>query len=322
MISTCLIRTATRSPALNHSYSQHVCRKRPTTLKRHTSNASEIDTVPLLLPRSFAIGGFAGVLGSLAGMGGGFVMVPAMVSLLKLSQHQAHGTSLFAVAATGVAGAVGYEGYVHYDAAAAIALGGSVTAGLGAAATSRLSGPALKKALGIFMLAVAPLVPLKGYLLQNQAEFSLRKEQEKDTENQSTKTTTTLSNDNSSNAASWERKLLPPAIIGLGSGFLAGLFGMGGGAIVVPALTLFTDVNHYEVLGTSLCAMVLPGITGTITHFQKGNVAMRVAPTVAAGAFCGAYLGGHYLGIHTNEDVLRWGFSGIMVTLGMRALIK
>lgn len=272
-------------------------------LQRRTSNEATEVEIPLLLPKSFAIGGCAGVLGSLVGMGGGFVMVPSMVSVLRLSQHQAHGTSLFAVAATGVAGAVGYEGYVHYDSAAAIAACGVVTAGLGASATSKLSGPALKKALGFFMILVAPMVPLKGYLHDQQQNMEEQQQvNEKETQ-------------------SLPQRLLPPALIGLGSGFLAGLFGVGGGAVVVPALTLFTDANHYEALGTSLCAMALPAISGTITHYKKGNVAMRVAPALATGAFCGAYFGGH-LGLQMNETALRWGFSGLMVTLGMRTLIK
>ena len=91
--------------------------------------------------------------------------------------------------------------------------------------------------------------------------------------------------------------------------------------MVVPALTLFTDVSHYQALGTSLCAMALPAISGTMTHYRKGNVAMRVAPALAAGAFCGGYLGGK-LGLKTNENALRWGFSGLMVTLGVRTLVK
>ncbi len=66
--------------------------------------------------KSFSIGTLAGLLGSLAGMGGGFVMIPLMTAArsslwrggLGVSQHQAHGTSLFAVGTTGLAGALGY----------------------------------------------------------------------------------------------------------------------------------------------------------------------------------------------------------------------
>jgi len=270
---------------------------------------------PFLIPKALSIGTLAGICGSLAGMGGGFVMIPFMTSTsrywgLSLSQHQAHGTSLFAVAATGVAGALGYEGHAQYEAAAAIAAGGIITARLGASATTQLSEKVLKKYLGIFMICVAPLVPLKGYLLSQQPT------PDDDDTNVSEK-----DDEISKPTKSWQERLIPPAMIGLGSGFLAGLFGVGGGAVVVPALTLFTDVNHYQALGTSLCAMAFPAISGTITHFKKGNVAMRVAPFLAAGAFCGGYLGGK-LGLHTNENALRWGFSGLMVTLGARTFLR
>lgn len=268
-----------------------------------------LPTPPHALPKAFAIGSLAGVCGSLAGMGGGFVMIPLMTStrLLNLSQHQAHGTSLFAVAATGVAGALGYQGQVQYDAAAAIAACGIVTAGLGASVTTRISAPHLKRALGVFMIMVAPLVPLKAYLHQDD-DLKLPTIKSPDT------TTTTPEK-------SWTQRLGPPAMIGLGSGFLAGLFGVGGGAVVVPMLTLCTDLNHYQALGTSLCAMAFPAISGTLTHYQKGNVAMRVAPALALGAFCGGYLGGR-LGLQVDETSLRWGFSGLMVTLGLKTLVR
>jgi hypothetical protein len=235
-------------------------------------------------------------------MGGGFVMIPLMTSsLLKLTQHQAHGTSLFAVTATGIAGALGYAEQVQLEAAGMIACCGMVTARLGAALTAKLSERVLKRALGIFMICVAPMVPLKHYFVGLADEPA-----------------PTIKERNSLTI----RTLLPPAMIGLGSGFMAGLFGVGGGAIVVPALTVFTDMSHYQALGTSLCAMSLPAMVGTYTHYTQGNVAMRVAPTLALGSFVGAYLGGKLIGLKTNEEILRWGFSGLMIVLGARTLIK
>lgn len=93
------------------------------------------------------------------------------------------------------------------------------------------------------------------------------------------------------------------------------------GAVVVPALSLATDMNHHQALGTSLCAMVLPAMVGTATHYGRGNVAMAAAPALAAGAFAGAYLGGK-LGLAVPEDRLKYGFSGLMVVLGLRTLLK
>mmetsp|Transcript_580 Transcript_580/g.896 ORF Transcript_580/g.896 Transcript_580/m.896 type:complete len:288 (-) Transcript_580:104-967(-) len=250
------------------------------------------------LPKAFFVGSFAGFLGSLAGMGGGFVMIPLMTSrLLRLSQHQAHGTSLFAVAATGIAGALGYSGQVDLEAAATIAVCGMFTAKLGASFTTKLSENVLKRALGVYMVAIAPVIPAKDYFIKNKAK-------------QTEKSPQTL-----------VERIAPSAVIGLGSGFLAGLFGVGGGAVVVPALTLATDMNHYEALGTSLCAMTLPAIVGTATHFSKNNIALRIAPSLAIGSFLGAYVGSK-VGLDVDEDILRYGFSTLMLALGFKTLLK
>lgn len=190
----------------------------PPPSPHHNKNMNE----SMIIPKSLAIGSFAGLCGSLAGMGGGFVMIPLMTSrhLLNLGQHQAHGTSLFAVAATGIAGALGYQGQVCWDAAAAIAICGSVTAGLGAATTTKLSATTLQRALGIFMIAVAPLVPAKGYFLaeKQQQEQQQKGGEIKDEDNVSKPSSTWMDT---------AGRLIPPACIGLGSGFLAGLFGVG-----------------------------------------------------------------------------------------------
>ena len=282
-------------------------RKSSEAAKPQEATSNEASTV---VPKAFGIGALAGVCGSLVGMGGGFAMIPLMTSsLLRLSQHQAHGTSLFAVTTTGMAGALGYSGQVDFEAAAAIACGGMVTARLGAMLTSKLSASTLKRALGVFMLCVAPIVPAKAYLV----EYSSGKENT--TESTAGNGTSGDRDDNS--VIDTAQRVMIPGTIGLGSGFLAGLFGVGGGAVVVPALTVATDMTHVQALGTSLCAMTLPAMVGTATHYSKGNVAMRVAPPLAVGAFVGGYFGGRF-GQQTNETALRWAFSALMVVLGVR----
>ncbi|KAL3945144.1 MAG: hypothetical protein SGBAC_000747 [Bacillariaceae sp.] len=252
--------------------------------------------------KGLGIGVGAGVLGSLAGLGGGFVMIPLMTSrLLRLSQHQAHGSSLFAITSTGIAGALSYSGHVDYEAAAAIACTGIVTARFGVRAMSAMPEKMLKKSLGMLMIGVAPLVPAKSYF----AEAAGSKE--------------TVGGEKGDEKNMAER-LYAPALIGCFSGFASGLFGVGGGAIVVPALTVFTDMDHYAALGTSLCAMVLPAMSGTYANFQKGFVCMRTAPGLAVGAFIGAYMGGR-LGLSIDETKLRWGFSALMLGLGTRTLL-
>lgn len=295
-----------RKSQCNSAFQLAKRRRRPDNPDRwHVTDISSKKSPPsssFVAPKAFVIGSFAGLLGSLAGMGGGFVMIPLMTSsLLRLTQHQAHGTSLFAVAATGIAGALGYSGQVQVEAATAIAISGMVSARFGAVATAKLSERSLRRALGAFMLLVAPIVPAKAYFAKQAG---------------GTKSVT-----QDLESSPFPQRLVAPSVIGMFSGFLAGLFGVGGGAVVVPALTVLTDMTHYQALGTSLCAMCLPAMVGTATHFTKGNVAIKVAPPLALGAFAGAYLGG-YVGLHTNENALRWGFSGLMAILGTKALMR
>ena len=272
--------------------------------------------------KSFGIGTLAGLLGSLAGMGGGFVMIPLMTSMLRLTQHQAHGTSLFAVAATGMAGAASYGPAVACEPAAAVALTGMVTARIGARTTTTLSEKSLKQLLGILMLCMSVAVPAKAHFMQQvkekeRAAASL----EKTNDDASEKNSSSALPNEETTISSLVTRLAPAAAIGTCSGFMAGLFGVGGGVIVVPALTLFTSCNHYQALATSLAAMTLPAMAGTWTHHCAGNVALRVAPALATGALVGAAVGGQ-VGTRTNESTLRWGFASLLAVLGTRTLLK
>lgn len=273
--------------------------------------------------KSFGIGTLAGLLGSLAGMGGGFVMIPLMTSMLRLTQHQAHGTSLFAVAATGMAGAASYGPAVAWEPAAAVALTGMVTARIGARTTTTLSEKSLKQLLGILMLCMSVAVPAKAHFMQQvkEKEKEAATTLEKTNNDDSDKNSSSLLPDEETTISSLGTRLAPAAAIGTCSGFMAGLFGVGGGVIVVPALTLLTSCNHYQALATSLAAMTLPAMAGTWTHHCAGNVALRLAPALATGALVGAAVGGQ-VGTRTNESTLRWGFASLLAVLGTRTLLK
>ena len=385
--------------ANNNPIMQKKMHNKHSSTKTEQSSPANSDMIDKI--KSFSIGSFAGLMGSLAGMGGGFVMIPLMTAAarttttnsggilskvgggLGLSQHQAHGTSLFAVGTTGLAGALGYginvsrnnttdesmsldsndeegiddvnpkpqqqqqqltssnandnettsldinkediidahtkkskqqQGMVELDLALALTATAMITARFGAIASSKLSERALQRALGAFMMFVAPLVPAKGYLQQAQGtkqdmittKQQLQPDDEKDRHIPTTQ---------------FER-LFPASIIGCFSGFLAGVFGVGGGAIVVPALVLSTDMPYHSALGTSLCAMVLPAMVGSYTHSLKGNVNWRVAPFLAAGSAVGAFLGAEKVGLNMDEGILRAGFSCLMLVLGVRTWRK
>jgi uncharacterized membrane protein YfcA len=80
--------------------------------------------------------------------------------------------------------------------------------------------------------------------------------------------------------------------IGLAAGVLSGMFGIGGGVLIVPALIYFAKMPIKMATGTSLGALLLPvGLLGAWAYYQAGNIDWRASLTVAIGLFFGAFVG-------------------------------
>ena len=238
----------------------------------------------------FLIGLNAGVLGGLVGIGGGMIMIPLMVAFLGMGQHQAHGTSLFAVVFTGLVGAVTYamHGSVNHFAAAVLAVTAGVMAAIGARYTRRLSEKMLRRTFGFFLIAMAALLLAKPYL-PVVAALSV---------------------------TGWAGVTIL-LISGTVVGFLAGLMGVGGGGIMIPVLVLVMGMNQYMAQGTSLAAMVPPAVVGSWTHRRLGNVRKDILLVLIAGVLAGTCIGGAMAHL-VPERELRILFSLIILWIGIR----
>src|SRR5687768_3507865 len=81
-------------------------------------------------------------------------------------------------------------------------------------------------------------------------------------------------------------------VIGLLAGVLSGLFGIGGGIVIVPALMFFAKLPPVMATGTSLAALLLPvGALGAWEYYRRGNLNISAALWVALGLFFGAWVG-------------------------------
>jgi uncharacterized membrane protein YfcA len=81
-------------------------------------------------------------------------------------------------------------------------------------------------------------------------------------------------------------------LIGLAAGVLSGLFGIGGGIVIVPALLFFAHMQPSTATGTSLGALLLPvGALGAYAYYKGGHVDVRASVLLALGLFFGAYAG-------------------------------
>jgi len=85
---------------------------------------------------------------------------------------------------------------------------------------------------------------------------------------------------------------LPLIAIGLTAGVLAGMFGIGGGLVIVPALLYFMKLSEVDSIGTSLAALIPPvGLLGAMEYYRNGHVNLKYALVIAACLFLGSYFG-------------------------------
>jgi uncharacterized membrane protein YfcA len=82
-------------------------------------------------------------------------------------------------------------------------------------------------------------------------------------------------------------------LLGLTTGFLSGMFGVGGGFVIVPALVLFSGMPIRKAVATSLLVIVLVSISGVASHFAAGHeISLEVTALFVSGGVMGMALGG------------------------------
>jgi uncharacterized protein len=108
--------------------------------------------------------------------------------------------------------------------------------------------------------------------------------------------------------------------IGLVAGVLSGMFGIGGGIVIVPALLFFLDLKEFEAIGTSLAALIPPvGVLGAITYYRKGYINPKYAILVAVGLFIGAYFGSR-ITTELPAGTVRRLYAGFLMVMAVRLM--
>lgn len=108
-------------------------------------------------------------------------------------------------------------------------------------------------------------------------------------------------------------------VIGLVSGMASGLFGVGGGIVMVPAMVYFLTMDMKLAVGTSLAVIIPTAASGVFKHYQLGNIDWRVALSLAPTAMCGSYLGA-WLTKEISSANLKRAFGGFLVLVGIKLL--
>jgi len=207
-----------------------------------------------------AIGLASGFLAGLFGVGGGILMVPALTLVLGVDQRLAHGTSLTAIIPMALVGVTGYAlgDSVDWLAAALLALGAAGGAVVGTAALHRLPQRVLRLAFAAFLIVTAA-----------RMFFEV-----------------------GSPAGEPHLDVLGAALlvlVGVVSGVTAGLFGVGGGLIMVPAMVLLLSLPDALAKGTSLAVIVPTALVGTYRNARVGNTDLALAGTLGVSGMVTAF---------------------------------
>lgn len=109
-------------------------------------------------------------------------------------------------------------------------------------------------------------------------------------------------------------------LTGLVSGVLSGLFGIGGGIVIIPILVILFGMNQHLAQGTTLTLLVPPiGLLAAWTYYRAGFVDLKVAGLICIGFFVGGFLGAK-VATFLSGILLRRIFGGLMLLIALKMI--
>ncbi|GAA2080870.1 sulfite exporter TauE/SafE family protein [Pseudolysinimonas kribbensis] len=217
---------------------------------------------PRRISALLVVGILGGVLSGMFGVGGGIIMVPLLLTLGRIDQRQAAATSLAAVVPTSVVGAVAYGLAGHVDVIAGLVVAAGGVAG-------SLIGTRLLRALPVgwlrwLFIALLLLVAARLFFEVPERGAAI--------------------------AYTWY-SIVGLLVLGLVMGIASGLFGIGGGVIVVPVLVAVFGASDLLAKGTSLLALLPAAVIGSTANVRAHLLWVRTALLVGIPAALASFGG-------------------------------
>ena len=243
--------------------------------------------------RLVLVGAAGGLLSGAFGVGGGILMVPLLILFANMDQRRASATSLAAIVPAALAGSLTYlaNGEIDLLAALFVAIGGIVGSWIGAWLLRRLSLGWLRWLFVALLIAVAVrmvvVVPVRS---DRMLELDVL-------------------------------PILGMIALGLVIGVASGLFGIGGGVIMVPAFIAFFGMSDLVAKGTSLAVMIPTAVSGSIANTRAGLVDLRVALVVGLAATVASF-GGVAIAFLLSPEWSAWLFAALMVVAAVQLAVR
>lgn len=254
----------------------------------------------------------AGTIGSLVGLGGGVIIVPVLLYLgsnhadMEVTPQIAVGTSLLVIAISSLSSSIAYFRQRKVDVRSAFLffLASGPGAIVGAFVNSRMSGGAFLIGFGLFMIAVSFLLMMRGRWKKRDVAWSV----------------TRSYHDAATNEVltyGYTRKVA--LTLSFVVGVLAGMFGVGGGALMMPVMLLLFHYPVHVAAATSMFMIFLSSIPGSITHGLYGNIEWLFVIALAPGAWIGGQLGA-YLSTKLKTRTLIIALRVMLILTGIRLI--
>ncbi len=250
----------------------------------------------------FAIGSLAGLAGGLFGIGGGTIVVPLLMLFIHLPITSATGNSLASMLLpVSIFGVIKYwkEDLVNWQCGLAIAIGLFIGSFPGAFVVVKIPEKIFTLMYSSFLIyAGAKHIFMKPKLSSGPIDKY-----------------------DNINRGKW-RNLIFFLFPGLTAGLFSGMFGIGGGAIIVPILTLVYKMDYRVAVATSLFALLWPvGFLGDIVYYVNGNISLVVTGLLASGMFVFAGIGA-VVSLKLPKSIVKKAFGLFLVSIALKYIIE
>ena len=229
------------------------------------------------------------MLSGMFGVGGGILVVPALVLMLRFDQRLANGTSLGAVLPISVASLVTYWSHDNVDWPMALWL--VIGALAGAILGTKWIHVLPRRVLGYLFAAMLIATAIRLFIPMTA-------------DGRDAITAVTA---------------IALVFIGLATGTLAGLLGIGGGVVMVPAMIVFFSELNVVAKGTSVAVIIPTSIMGTWRNWKADNIDLKVAAIVGFGGIVSAVAGG-VIADQMSEDLSNILFASLVLVVAARMI--
>ncbi|MDP4183963.1 MAG: sulfite exporter TauE/SafE family protein [Bacteroidota bacterium] len=246
------------------------------------------------------LGVLAGIMSGLFGIGGGVVIVPSLIMFFGMGIIQANATSLAALLLpVGILGVMQYykAGLINIRVSVLITIGLLLGSGIGAEFAVHVQAKVLSFLYCAFLLYISyTFFEVKTWFKQKEkVEPKVRKE---------------------------FKSIMPYLLVGFFAGIIAGLFGKGGGIVIVPILIGLFHYNAREATATSLAALQLPvGLPGVMVYAHNGVLSLLFAGLIGAGIVIGTFFGTK-IAIQLPSKIFKRAYAVFLLAVAVFLIVK